>query len=301
MKARLLDNRWTVEISDFDITTASNKEVELIGKYLLTNLVVVIKDQHGLLPEEEIEFCERIGVVQRFPVEEKDRYGGMRRLDSNLSSGSQGDGIFRVTGKKNEHGEIGLFGHKETLGWHTNQPSNVNKFPFVWLYGVEYTKGSRTSWLNNKLSYDDLSRDTQDRLKKIKVYCGYKHGQYSTSAFFHDHVNKDHPVPLVYTNAGEITGLFFPFLQIFEFENDKEPYEDTMEGLKRHVLQEKYQYHHDWNDGDVVIAEQWLTVHKRWQFEDMDKRLLHRIAFGYENLKVKVREHDIQKSGPRLT
>ena len=277
MKARLLDNRWTVEISDFDTTTASNKEVELIGNYLLTNFVVVIKDQHGLLPEEEIEFCERMGAVQRFPVEEKDRY-------KNLSTG---DGIFRVTGKKNERGEGGLFGHKETLDWHASQPSSPTKFPFIWLYGVENTKGSRTSWLNNKLSYDDLPRDTQDRLKKIKVYCGYETGRYTTSAFFHDHINKDNPVPLVYTNAGGMTGLFFPFNQIFEFENDKETYEDIMEGLKRHVLQEKYQYHHDWNDGDIVIAEQWLTIHKRWQFEEMEKRLLHRIAFGYENIKVK--------------
>ena len=46
MKARLLENRWTVEITDFDITTASNSEVQQIGNYLLTNLVVVLKDQH---------------------------------------------------------------------------------------------------------------------------------------------------------------------------------------------------------------------------------------------------------------
>ena len=61
MKARLLENRWTVEITDFDITTASNSEVQQIGNYLLTNLVVVLKDQYGLLPGEELEFCERFG------------------------------------------------------------------------------------------------------------------------------------------------------------------------------------------------------------------------------------------------
>ena len=58
----------------------------------------------------------------------------------------------------------------------------------------------------------------------------------------------------------------------------------TMQKLRQHVEQEKYTYHHDWEDGDIVISEQWLSIHKRWPFEDMKNRLLHRIAFGYENL-----------------
>ena len=37
-------------------------------------------------------------------------------------------------------------------------------------------------------------------------------------------------------------------------------------------------------DGDIVISDQWLSIHKRHHFEGMDKRLVHRIAFGYENL-----------------
>ena len=50
------------------------------------------------------------------------------------------------------------------------------------------------------------------------------------------------------------------------------------------MLNEEFIYHHDWDDGDVVISEQWLSVHKRWYFEDMDKRLLHRIAFNYDKV-----------------
>ena len=53
-------------------------------------------------------------------------------------------------------------------------------------------------------------------------------------------------------------------------------------GLIEHVLQDKYRYDHHWKDGDVVISEQWLTIHKRHTFERMDKRILHRIAFDYE-------------------
>ena len=42
--------------------------------------------------------------------------------------------------------------------------------------------------------------------------------------------------------------------------------------------------HHDWEDGDLVISEQWLSIHKRWTFEKMDKRVLHRIAFDYDKV-----------------
>ena len=55
-------------------------------------------------------------------------------------------------------------------------------------------------------------------------------------------------------------------------------------GLIEHVLQDKYRYDHHWKDGDVVISEQWLTIHKRHTFERMDKRILHRIAFDYEKV-----------------
>ena len=40
----------------------------------------------------------------------------------------------------------------------------------------------------------------------------------------------------------------------------------------------------DWQDGDINVAEQILTIHKRWAFEAMDRRILWRIASGHENL-----------------
>ena len=51
-----------------------------------------------------------------------------------------------------------------------------------------------------------------------------------------------------------------------------------------HVLKDEFAYHHDWEDGDIVISEQWLSIHKRWDFEGMEDRILHRIAFDYSNL-----------------
>ena len=57
-----------------------------------------------------------------------------------------------------------------------------------------------------------------------------------------------------------------------------------MTRLREHVTQPLFTYHHDWNDSDVVISEQWLSIHKRWEFDNMDSRILHRIAFDYRNI-----------------
>ena len=157
--------------------------------------------------------------------------------------------------------------------------------PLIWLYGLEGTKGSRTSWINMIEACRDLSIEDRMDLRKKKAYFGYEDGKYSTSSFFHNHVNKDNLFPLIMDNAGGHEGLYFPFLQMFGMENTSQyHFEQIVERLIAHVTQEKYIYHHDWDDGDVVLSEQWLSIHKRWEFENMENRMLHRIAFDYSNI-----------------
>ena len=47
---------------------------------------------------------------------------------------------------------------------------------------------------------------------------------------------------------------------------------------------ESYAYHHDWVDGQIVLSDQWMSIHKRWQFDRMEERVLHRIALDYSNV-----------------
>ena len=56
--------------------------------------------------------------------------------------------------------------------------------------------------------------------------------------------------------------------------------------LQKHILQEKYMYHHEWDDGDVIIHEQWLGLHKRWEFDGMPTRVLHRLTYDFANIKM---------------
>ena len=271
-------NNWAVEIDDFDLRTATAHEAKEIGKYILSNMVVVLRGQ-DLTPEDEVAFCSKIGKCQ-FIIDPTKPKEGQRT--EHLAVGHH---ILRVTGEKNEKGEEGLFGHTSALDWHANQASNYERDPLIWLYGVKGTQGSKTSWINNIESYKALPEDLKEEIKDIQITLGYKSGSYSPSKFFIEHHSEDKPFNLVHKNDAGYTGLYFPFLQIFGMKGvDQERYESLMERLKEVVLRPEFCYDHHWQDGDVVISEQWLSIHKRWAFDKMNERVLHRIAFYYENL-----------------
>lgn len=261
-------NDWTVFIHE-DINTLNNQQAKRVAELIAKNLVVVFKEQI-LTPEQEVAFCSKIGTVKTYGEKQKDI--------------SVGNHILRVTGQKNEKGEPGLFGHVSDLDWHCNQPSEPNRNPLIWLYSLTGSKGSVTSWINMIRAYDDLPKHLKEEIKDIKIRCGWINGKFGyNDKHFTNHVNTEIEHNIVQTNHGGKTGLFFPFLQTFGFV-DRLDFKSLSEKLIKHVTQEQYIYHHYWDDGDVVISDQWLSLHKRWRFEDMDKRILHRISFDYSNV-----------------
>jgi taurine dioxygenase len=271
-------NDWAIQIEDLDIRTATKEEVFEIGKLTLSNMVIVFKNQ-DLQPEDEVAFCSKLGKCQ-FIIDPTKPKEGQRT--EHLAVGNH---ILRVTGQKNDKGEEGLFGHTSALDWHANQASNYDREPLIWLYGVEGTKGSKTSWLNNIASYEAMSDELKEEIKDVKITLGYKSGSYSPSKFFIEHHATDKPFNLVHTNDAGKTGLYFPYLQILGMlGKTEEQFKDLMGRLIEHVTQPQFIYDHHWEDGDIVLSEQWLSIHKRWAYEKMEERILHRIAFNYENL-----------------
>tara|TARA_A100001201_G_C4092357_1_gene202551 strand:- start:125 stop:955 length:831 start_codon:yes stop_codon:yes gene_type:complete len=272
MQTRLDKNQWTVYV-DEDINSLNKQQIEQVIRLVVSNMVVVFKEQ-SMTPEQEVDFCKVAGTVQYYPSDfERTKHIAV------------GNHILRVTGEKNAECEPGLFGHVSALDWHANQCSNKNRDPLIWLYGVKGTAGSRTSWINMIEAYKALPDNIKNYIDDLQIYCGYESGKYSTSNFFKDHVNKDNLFDLVMENKEGQKGLYFPFLQTFGVDNlDEEEYNNIWKLLYDHVLDEKFMYHHDWSDGDIVISEQWLSVHKRWEFHGMNERVLHRIAFNYDKI-----------------
>jgi len=267
---KLLCDGWCAEY-DVDLKNISDDEVKDIFKDIYKYQVLNFKNQN-ISTTDFLRIAECIGVVQKASPD-----------DSERNTVWEDEGILRVGGD-DITGKPSLFSHKHDLDWHANQPSKPDRKELIWLYAATGTKGSRTSWLNNVLAYNDLPADIKNTIENLNVYCGFKSGRYSDTQFFKDHIDRDNPVKLVRT-FGEHKGIFFPFYQIFEVVDwDLKEGSELIDYLQNHILNEKYMYHLDWNDGDINVAEQVLTIHKRWHFEEMGKRILWRIASGHEHI-----------------
>ena len=282
MKINLHKNNWTVLIEELDLRSATQQQMNTIAGLIATNTCVVIKNQ-SLSEQDEVRICEMIGKVEHF-TELKDQIPRFKECIIDNTD----DKVVRVTGEKDEHGNVGLFGHVTELDWHCNQSANEWRKPIVWLYGVKGTSGSRTSWTNAVLAYRDLPEHTKEQYKQIKLINGFKKGAYSPDDFGKDiDINYTYTPNLVHTNNAGVTGLYFQFLQIHQVVGyNEDQSREFILNLKEHVLQEKYIYHHDWDDGDVVMSEQWLGVHKRWKFENIHTRMLHRITLDFDHADI---------------
>lgn len=301
MKYKLHDNGWTVIVHDFDVKNATQEEADEIARLISSNIVVYINDSRliDVTPEDQVRFCEMIGNIRTLDKTD------IRSVSSAISEDEVGRKIQRVTAEKNEHGFPGLFGHKEDLDWHNNRPWDLKRKPLVWLKSVKGAEGSRTSWTNTIEAYKDMKEEFPDFIaeleeKQYRVVCGWKdrsqgghttmYTEWAGMEQFKPLIGKNRSeetaMPLIFTNEGGNKGFFLPYLQSFNLAGlTDEESEPIMRKVWEYTMREKYLYHHDWaaGGGEVVIAEQWNSVHKRWEFDGMEGRVLHRLSMDYSN------------------
>ena len=271
MNYHLHENGWTVILDNVDFKTITQDEVNQIAKLIATNTLVIAKKQF-LTIEDEVRVTKMFKDPFSFDPNDPERVGYKDAIVPN----SEGF-LIRVTGAKDEKGNPGFAGDNDELKWHCNDSTRSQRRSIVWLSGEKGTAGSRTTWNNNILSYNNLSQEWKDRVTLVKARM--KHWRDNDS----NAPGEEYWTPnIVHTNIAGITGLFFPFLQIHGLIGvpDTEV-NDFMEYLTEHTTQEKYLYHHNWEDGDITLSEQWLGIHKRWAFPYMADRLLHRIVFNF--------------------
>jgi alpha-ketoglutarate-dependent taurine dioxygenase len=271
VKYHLHENRWTVILDDVDFKTITQDDVNHIARLISTNTLVIARKQF-LSIADEVRVVKMFKDPFAFDPNDPEREG----YKDAIVPDSEGL-LIRVTGAKDENGNPGFAGDDDELKWHCNDSTRSQRRSIVWLSGEHGTVGSRTTWNNNILSYRDLSQEWKDKLAPIQSRM--KHWRDNDD----NNPGEEYWTPnIVHTNIAGITGLFFPFLQIHGFANATDDETKTiMDYLTDHTTQEKYLYHHDWQDGDITLSEQWLGIHKRWAFPNMVNRLLHRIVFNF--------------------
>ena len=275
---KIHENGWTIIIENFDLRFSTQEDIDHIARLLATNTIVVIRNQK-LSTQDEVRIVKMFKDPQVFDVTTDkwaDYIGCEVPKSENLA--------FRVTGEKDEQGRQGLAGHEDELQWHANDATTSDRKSIVWLYAVRGSEGSRTSWNNNIVSYENLDLAKKLQFNKLQWIPFGETSDYD-SIFTSDESNviaENYEPNLVVTNIAGQTGLYCPFLQIASFKGmSKEESKDLIAWLAEYTTQEKFCYHHDWKDGDLIISEQWLGIHRRWPFKGIEKRLLHRMAFDF--------------------
>jgi alpha-ketoglutarate-dependent taurine dioxygenase len=137
------------------------------------------------------------------------------------------------------------------------------------------------------MAYEQLPDEWKQRLSNLKVKTAQTYSKYSDMGTYFG--VPDQPstwqVDIITKNPIGKTVIFFPWNQMEGVADvsDEENQEIT-EYLMSYLTQEKFLYHHDWEDGDIVVADQWSGMHKRWAFDKMHERILHRMAFNYDKI-----------------
>ena len=199
--------------------------------------------------------------------------------------------LFLVSDRKDEQGnKLGMFGGGE-LGWHSNGNSRhlIDKI-LIALYCVKGDVNTTLSICNTSDPFYDLSKDEQEYWRSITIRLKFQNDTMY-------HLDEDDPeLEFMSKNKGSIRSLvgqhphtgadyfYFPYHFIIKaWEGKKQvDHEDIIEKLKPIIFKSKYQKHHVFAEGDLLMMDQFTTLHRRTPV--MGDRLLWRVACDYKRV-----------------
>ncbi|HAW04612.1 MAG TPA: hypothetical protein DCW83_07990 [Saprospirales bacterium] len=200
--------------------------------------------------------------------------------------------IFIVTGKKDKHGKkLGMFGDTE-LGWHSNGNSrhNVDKI-LIALYCVEEDDNTCLSICNTTRPFQALTNEQQeyyrvdvdDAIIKNNTIYNLEEG--------------DPELEFMEASKGSIRKLigrhphtgqeyfYFPyhFIERVWYKKKKIDGNKLIQELKQVIFKSQYQTHHIFKKGDLLLMDQFTSLHRRTPVYD-NNRLLWRVACDYRKI-----------------
>lgn len=199
--------------------------------------------------------------------------------------------IFLVSDQKDQSGnKIGMFGAGE-LGWHSNGNSRylIDKI-LIGLYCVKGDPNTTLSVCNTSDPFYNLSFEQQEYWKSVKIRLKFQNDTMY-------HLDDDDPeLEFMSQNKGSIRNLvgkhphtgryyfYFPYHFIIKAWHEKTQidHQDMIEQLKPIIFKSKYQNHHVFQQGDLLLMDQFTTLHRRTPV--MGDRLLWRLASDYTNV-----------------
>ena len=178
---------------------------------------------------------------------------------------------------------IGSLGNRECV-WHSDMNYNEKPAKGSILYALEVPEqGGNTGFLNTYLAYDALPDDLHRRIEGLKI----KHDSTTNSAGYRRVGSEEvtdiqkspgvcHPIIRTHPETKRKT-LFLGRRQYSYIPGlSLEESEALLDELWDHTIQEKFFWHHRWKAGDAVMWDNRCAMHRRDDFPQSSRRLMHR-------------------------
>lgn len=200
-------------------------------------------------------------------------------------------GWVRVTGEKTQDGiPLGLFGETELL-WHSDESAIPTFAPVVALYGMRHMNTSATCFVQTADWYESQTESFRSELDDLVAIYNWDNNKIQPGS---DYINEEiiksnnvpvenYKLPLVINSTGGIKGLYFSnFITKFEGMSQQES-DNLLDKIRSEIFVPDYRFDYWWEhgQGDLVIFEQSITLHKRLIKPGLDLKteLAQRLAY----------------------
>ncbi|MBW2271233.1 MAG: TauD/TfdA family dioxygenase [Deltaproteobacteria bacterium] len=280
-----------VEVSGFDITQTIDEALksELIS--LWNDHAIVLFRGQNVDPKSQIEFSRIFGSLAMHPLQE-------------TTSAEYPELFMLVNEAEKEKYHTATYNGELIVGrldWHwdllyTAKPNRGALLRSV----VCAEEDGLTGFADMAKAYDALDADTKSLLEKIEVaYCfsmnrchmryvdleGYKPGPYSPTkpadVNFPNFPDVAYPAVITHPETGrKILKICDQFLDRIVaphkagLSNDEAV--DLLERLVAHIRKPEFHYFHQWNEGDMVLWDNWNATHYATGTKPGVKRVIHR-------------------------
>lgn len=162
--------------------------------------------------------------------------------------------------------------------WHTDMSYSKDVAFANVLYGMKIPRRNGvalgcTEFANMHQAYDDLPQDLKDRLEGMtathdfnKFWEAMRRDKGSTRPPLTEEQRRkkppvSHPIFMTHPITGRKVLYANPGYTMFIDGMDKAESDRTLDVLFKHQLQDKYRYKHDWNENDVLMWDNFGTLH----------------------------------------
>jgi taurine dioxygenase len=269
MEIRPLGEHTASEVRGIDLTRPVDADTRtVLNKTFVERSVLVVRDQH-LEPKQVVAAVELFGDIfrqqnTRFSIE------GCPEIHYVSNDDSWPDGRRYIPGD----------------GWHTDH-SNAAKPPKATvLHAVELpSKGGDTQYANTAAAYEGLPDKLRLRIAPLMGIHVYQSTHSARQLMSLSSADKErvpnatlHPIVRTHSESGRPAIYINPIRIEGILGLDHKEALPLLDELLEHTTQEKFQYRHKWQAGDLVLWDNRCLLHKANGDYDMkERRYLYRV------------------------